>query len=87
MARPSHPKKEVEEAIRHAERQGWRVEVGGSHAWGRTYCPYNDAECRCGEFCRSTPKNPGNHARALRRVVDNCTTHRKQREAADDAEE
>ncbi len=85
MARPSHPKKEVEEALRHAEGQGWRVEVGGSHAWGRIYCPYNDEECRCGEFCItsvwSTPKNPGNHARALRRVVDNCTTHRKQREA------
>lgn len=41
MARSSHPKKEVEEALRHAEGQGWRVEVGGSHAWGRIYCPYN----------------------------------------------
>ena len=34
MLRPSHSKKEVEEALRHAEAQGWRVEVGGSHAWG-----------------------------------------------------
>lgn len=51
MARPPHPKKEVEEALGHAEGQGWRVEVGGSHAWGRIYCPYNDEECRCGEFC------------------------------------
>ena len=55
------------------------------------YCPYNDEECRCGEFCItsiwSTPKIPGNHARALRRVVDNCTTHRKQREVDDDAKE
>jgi len=50
MARSSHPKKEVEDALRHAEGQGWRVEVGGSHAWGRMYCPYNDEECRCGEF-------------------------------------
>ena len=49
MARSPHPKKEVEEALRHAEGQGWRVEVGGSHAWGRIYCPYNDEECRCGE--------------------------------------
>lgn len=75
----------------YAEGQGWRVEVGGSHAWGRIYCPYNDAECRCGEFCItsvwSTPKSPGNHARALRRVVDNCTTQRKQQEAANDAQE
>lgn len=37
MARPSHPKKEVEEALKHAETQGWRVTVGGSHAWGRIY--------------------------------------------------
>ena len=98
MARSPHPKKEVEEALKHAEGQGWRVEVGGSHAWGRIYCPYNDEECRCGEFyitsVWSTPKNPGNHARAsrlapraLRRVVDNCTTHRKRREADDDAKE
>jgi hypothetical protein len=40
------------------------------------YCPYNDEECRCGEFCVvsiwSTPRNAGNHARALKRVVDNC---------------
>ena len=68
MTRPSHSKKEVEEALRHAEEQGWRIELGGSHAWGRIYCPYNDEECRCGEFCItsvwSTPKNPGNHARA-----------------------
>ncbi len=34
MARPSHPKKEIEEALKHAEGQGWRIEVGGSHAWG-----------------------------------------------------
>lgn len=44
-------------------------------------CPYNDKECRCGEFCRasiwSTPKSPTNHARQIRRVVDNCTTHAK----------
>ena len=61
MARSPHPKKEVEEALKHAEEQGWRVEVGGSHAWGRIYCPYNDEECRCGEFCItsiwSTPKS------------------------------
>ena len=89
--RSKHPCKEIETVLRFAEDCGWRVEPGGSHAWGRIYCPYNDAECRCGEFCItsvwSTPKNPGNHARALRRVVDNCTTHHKQQEAADDAEE
>ncbi|WP_420850769.1 hypothetical protein [Pseudomonas lalucatii] len=89
--RPFHSKKEVEEALRHAEGQGWRIELGGSHAWGRIYCPDNDDECRPGEFCIpsvwSPPKIPGNHARALRRVVDNCTTHRKQLHAAEGAEE
>ncbi len=88
MPRTKHPKKEVEDALEHAEANGWRVDVGGSHAWGKIYCPYNDDECRCGEFCItsvwSTPKNPGNHARQLKRVVDNCTTHKEQ---ADDAHE
>lgn len=77
MARAIHPKKDIEMALLYAEWQGWRVEVGGSHAWGKLYCPYNSELCRCGAFCISsiwcTPKNPGNHARALCRVVDNCT--------------
>lgn len=82
MTRARHPKKEVEEALRHAEANGWRVTVGGSHAWGKMYCPYNDAECRCGEFCIasiwSTPKNPSTHARQLKRVVDNCVTRKRE---------
>ena len=57
------------------------VKTGGSHAWGKMYCPYNDEECRCGLHCItsiwSTPKNPGNFAKQSRRVADNCTTHRK----------
>jgi hypothetical protein len=81
MARARHPKKEIEAAIQHAEDNGWRIAVGGSHAWGRLYCPYNDTECRCGEFCItsiwSTPKNPGNHSRQLRRVVDNCAARKR----------
>jgi hypothetical protein len=91
MARPKHPKKEVEEALRLAEDQGWRVEAGGSHAWGRMYCPYNDPECRCGEFCItsiwSTPKNAGNHARQLKRVVDNCAIRKRKAAAEDESSE
>jgi hypothetical protein len=75
MAR-SHPKKEVQDALEYAESKGWRIEVGGAHAWGKMYCPNNDKECRCGIHCItsiwSTPKNPGNHAKDIRRVVDNC---------------
>lgn len=81
MTRTKHPQKDVEAALAHAEAQGWRIEIGGAHAWGKMYCPYNDEECRCGIHCItsiwSTPKNPGNFAKALRRVVDNCTSHRK----------
>ncbi len=58
-----------------AGRAGWLTCLGPD------LLPYNDEECRCGEFCItsvwSTPKNPGNHAKAIRRVVDNCTRHKK----------
>ena len=81
MVRAAHPNKDIEAALRYAQANGWRIELGGSHAWGRVYCPYNDQQCRCGEFCIasiwSTPKNPSNHARAIRRIVDHCTTHKQ----------
>lgn len=84
MSRKSHPKKEIEDALRYAEAQGWRVEVGGSHAWGKIKCPYNDKECRCGEFCLfciwSTPKNSGNHAKQIKQAVDNCSTRKNDTE-------
>ena len=71
-----HPNKEIAAAIKYAEDNGWRIDVGGSHAWGKMYCPHNSSDCRCGEFCKnsiwSTPKNPENHAKLIRRVVDNC---------------
>lgn len=79
MVRRTHPKSEIEAALKYAEQNGWKIDVGGSHAWGKIYCPYNDKECRCGNFCIasiwSTPKNSGNHAKQIRRVVDNCTRH------------
>jgi hypothetical protein len=75
--RKKHPSKEIEAALCYAEAQGWVVLQGGHHAWGKMYCPANLLTCRCGEFCLtcvwSTPKSPYHHARALRRVVDNCT--------------
>ncbi|WP_271196523.1 hypothetical protein [Pseudomonas turukhanskensis] len=79
MTRSAHSKKDVEQALSYVEPHGWRVVEGGGHCWGKMYCPYNDRDCRCGEFCISsiwsTPKNPGNFAKAIRRVVSNCTTH------------
>lgn len=83
MARKPHPEPEIEAALRHAEAHGWRVRQGGAHAWGRMYCPYNDQECRCGEFCItsiwSTPRNACSHGRQLMRVVDNRAWERASR--------
>lgn len=88
MSRAKHPNKDVEAAIQHAEDHKWTVKKGGH--WGFLYCPFNDAECRCGTRCKagiwSTPKNPGNHAKQLREVVDGCTALRaKQVGTADGA--
>jgi len=78
MPRKKHPKKAIEEALCYAEDNGWRVEISGGHAWGRIYCPNNDQDCRCGEFCIasvwSTPVNPANHGKQIRRIVDKCTS-------------
>lgn len=80
MNRKRHTDKDIESAIAYAELKGWRVEMRKGHAWGRMYCPFNDLQCRCGEFCVasiwSTPKNKGNHARQIRRIVNNCTGSR-----------
>lgn len=81
MMRQRHQKKDIEDAIQYAEQQGWRIEAGGGHAWGKMYCPENDATCRCGDYCitsiNSTPRNPVNHARQIRCVVDNCKHRNK----------
>jgi hypothetical protein len=83
MSRQAHPKPEVEAALKYVEERGWRVRVGVSHAWGRMVCPDNERNCRCGEFCISsiwrTPRNAGNHARQIRRVVDHCIWIRDRR--------
>lgn len=86
MARRPHPRKEIEQALKHAEANGWRIKVGGSHAWGQMFCPYNDSTCRDGDFCMSsvwsTPTSTVRHARFLRRVVDNCTMHKQHHDDA-----
>jgi hypothetical protein len=83
MQRPQHPKKEIEAALVYAEGCGWRVQPkkGNGHAWGKMLCPYNDTNCRCGEFCItsiwSTPRCAANHAKDLKRVVDYCAVLRQ----------
>ncbi|UZE28153.1 hypothetical protein LOY63_22895 [Pseudomonas asplenii] len=80
MARARHPIKAIEEALQHAEEQGWRISVGGSHVWGKMYCSLNSQQCRCQDHCISsvfcTPRNAFSHARRLRQVVDGCVMNR-----------
>jgi hypothetical protein len=71
MARPRHPNKEIEAAIQYAEGRGWRVRVGGSHAWGFLYCPEHSRD-GCRLHIWSTPRNPFTHAKELHRDVTNC---------------
>ncbi len=80
MNRNRHPNKEIEAALEYAEANGWRVEIGGGHCWGRLLCPENKG-CRNRLFCAnliwSTPKNPQGHARNIRKWVDGCDENRE----------
>ena len=71
MSRPRHPNKHIELAIQYAESLGWRVELSQGHAWGHLLCPRSTRE-GCIVAVWSTPKNPENHARHIRRDVDMC---------------
>jgi len=71
-----HPNKEIDDVVRYARTKGWSVKTASGHAWGILKCPQNSVDCRCGQFCQmsvwSTPKNPGNFARRLRKKIDAC---------------
>ena len=62
---PKHPKKDIDKALDYADELGFVVErtIAG-HKWGRIVCT-------CGAWVSiwSTPKNPSNHGRQLRRWV------------------
>ena len=68
-----HPNKPIREAIRYAEQHGWTFEKAGAraHIFGTLYCPLRT---RDGHIRRvySTPRNSENHARMIRRAVDEC---------------
>ncbi|SNT59687.1 hypothetical protein SAMN05216374_5481 [Tardiphaga sp. OK246] len=79
--RPLHPNKEIEAAVAYAEQNGWSwVKVKG-HAWAKLLCAHHDRE-GCAVFVWSTPRNPQNHARQLRREIDRCP-HREQEDSDD----
>lgn len=70
MAR--HPNKEIEAALKYAENNGWRVvQTKRGHNWGYMLCPHHQRD-GCQQPIYSTPRNPENHAKKLRRAVDDC---------------
>lgn len=72
MARPRHPKRVIEDAIRYAESRGWWCDAPlHGHAWGRLYCP-GKSRGACQKSVWSTPKDPTAHARRIRAFVDAC---------------
>jgi hypothetical protein len=71
MSRPRHPDKHIENAIKHAESLGWRVEMSNGHAFCRIFCPLDSQEGHIVSVW-STPKVLENHARHIRRKVDSC---------------
>ena len=74
MARPRHPDKSIEQAVRHAESLGWTVEMSNGHCRGHILRPLRTREgCIVGIF--STPRNPEGHARNIRRAVDVICRH------------
>ena len=70
-ARPRHPSKEIEAAVRYAEAKGWTCVPARGHAWARLYCPHLDCDgCIIGVW--STPRSRGDHAKDLKRYIDRC---------------
>jgi hypothetical protein len=71
MARPRHPKKEIEAVVKYAESLGWRWQKATDHAWGRLLCTEASRD-GCAISVNSTPKNAQNHAKKIKKYVDNC---------------
>jgi hypothetical protein len=68
-----HPNKHIRAAIEYAISHGWTLQKSGprAHIWGRLYCPLSTRD-GCAKAVYSTPKDPEDHAKDLRRAVDRC---------------
>jgi hypothetical protein len=69
--RSRHKNKEIEAAVRYAESKGWTCAAASGHAWGILWCPHPQRS-GCHFSIWSTPRNPVNFARLIRRKVDQC---------------
>ena len=69
----AHPNKHIREAIEYAEQRGWTFQKAGAraHSFGALFCRLRTRDgCIVQVF--STPRNPENHAKWIRRQVDRC---------------
>lgn len=64
-----HPNKTIRGALKFAEERGWRLKKSGprAHSWGKMFCGSG-----CVVSIWSTPRNPENHAKQLRKSVVRC---------------
>ena len=73
MPRARHPKKDVEAALAWAEAAGWHVTPTPSgHRWGVMRCGRPEGQTSCQASIWSTPRNPSDHGKQIRRRVQNC---------------
>jgi len=69
-----HSNKHIREAIQYAEKHGWVTTKAAprAHIWGTLWCSERSRN-GCLVRVMSTPRNPENHARRIRRAVDRCS--------------
>lgn len=76
-----HPNKHIAQAIQYALKKGWTIKEAGNsaHAFGILLCPSQSRSgCKISIF--STPRNPENHAKQIKKIVDKCTHQEDQNE-------
>lgn len=73
-----HPNKDIRKAIEYALENGWEIVKTGksSHAICRLRCLAGHAEHQMSVW--STPKSAENHARQIRRKVDECNSEKEE---------
>ena len=68
QAIPRHPRcKEVEAQLKALRGAGWRAKYPAGH-WAVLYCPHG---C-CKQSVHKTPKNCGNAAKRVAKLLDRC---------------
>jgi hypothetical protein len=62
-----HPNKDIRKEIASAEDDGWTVQPGKNHTWGKLLCGYG---CKIAVW--TSPRNPTAFAKRIREAVQKC---------------